>query len=64
MGPLESENKWKEWESKYINYFSTLIGVNGVPLSYVVRAKDNTDANGDFHNFIDKTISCAPLKGD
>ena len=36
-GPLESENKWKEWESKFINYFSILIGFNRVPLSYVVQ---------------------------
>ena len=35
-GTLESEKKLKEWESKLINYVSTLIGVNGVPLSYVV----------------------------
>ena len=60
LGPLESDNTWKEWESKFINCLSTLIGVNGVPISYVVRVKDNSDANGDFPNFIDKTIACAP----
>ena len=27
LGPSESENKWKEWESKSINYLS----VDGVP---------------------------------
>ena len=26
--PLESENKWKVWESKFINYLSTLIVFN------------------------------------
>ena len=31
-GPLESENKWKESRSKFINYLSTLIGVNVFPL--------------------------------
>ena len=36
-GTLESEKKLKEWESKLMNYVSKLIGVNGVPLSYVVR---------------------------
>ena len=64
LGPLGLENKWKEWESKFINYLYALIGVNRVPLYYVVRGKDNPDANGEFPNFIDKTISCAPLKGD
>ena len=49
--PLESENKLKEWESEFINYFSTLIGVNGFFLSRVVREKDNSDADRDFPNF-------------
>ena len=43
---------------------STLIGVNGVSLYYVVQEKDNPDANGDFPNFIENIIACAPLKGD
>ena len=60
--PLESENKLKEWESEFINYFSTLIGVNGFFLSRVVREKDNSDADRDFPNFFYKTIACAPLK--
>ena len=30
----------------------------------MVREKDNPDAKGDLLNFIDKTIACAPLKGD
>ena len=61
-GPLDSENKWKECESKLINYFSTLIGVNGVSLYCMVWGKDNLDANVDSLNFIYKTISCEPLK--
>ena len=63
-GPMESENNFKEWKSKFINYFSTLIGVNGVPLSRMVLEKYNPDAKGDFPNYIENTISCAPLKGD
>ena len=27
-----------------------------------MQEKENPDANGDFPNFIDKTIVCAPLK--
>ena len=64
LGPLESENKRKEWESKFINYLSTLIGVNGVPLSHVVQEKEIPDENGDLPNFIDKKTACAPLNGD
>ena len=44
-GPLESENTCKEWESKFINNLSTLIGVNWFPMSYVVLENDNTDEN-------------------
>ena len=61
-GPLDSEKKWNEWESKLINYLSTLIVVNGVPLSYMVREKDNPDENGDYPNLIDKAIACNPLE--
>ena len=49
---------------KLFNFLSTLIGVNGVPLYYVVRGKYNPDANREFPTFIDKTIACAPLKRD
>ena len=60
--PLESKKKWKEWESKLINYLSKLIGCNVVLLSNMVWEKDNTDKNGDLPNFIDKTIACEPIK--
>ena len=59
---LESENKWKEWESKFINYLFIFIGVNVVPFSYMMQKTDNPDENGYFPNFIDKTRACAPLK--
>ena len=59
-----SQKKRKEWESKYLNYLSTFIGVNGVPLSYVVWEKYNPYENGDSTNFIYKTIACAPLEGN
>ena len=49
---------------KFINYLSTIIGFNVVPLYYVVREKDNPDANGDFPDLIDKMIKCEPLKDD
>ena len=32
-GPLLSENKWRDWEPKFTNYLSTIIGMNCVPLS-------------------------------
>ena len=44
--------------------FFTIIGVNGIPLSYVVQKYDKPDANGDFPNFIDNMITCAPFMVD
>ena len=54
----------ENWDSKFTNDLSTLIGVNGVTLSNVVRENNNPDSNEKFPNFIDNTISCVPLKGD
>ena len=40
----------------------TILGVNRVPLSYVVRENDDPDPEG--HNtFVQKCIACAPLTG-
>ena len=36
-GKLKDERKWPEWEPAFMNYLSTIPGVSGVPLSYVVR---------------------------
>ena len=62
-GPLVSENKWIEWEPKFVNYLSTLIGMNVVPLSYIVRENDNPDHVGPHANFTEECIACAPLRG-
>ena len=40
-GFLKSEPKWLEWETKFINYLSTIPGVDGLPLSYVIREEEN-----------------------
>ena len=63
-GPLVNERKWKEWETKFDNYLSTLIGSNGVPLSYVIRTNDDPPADiSDLSNWTSRTIACAPLSG-
>ena len=35
--PLVSEAKWLDWEHAFDNYLSSAFGVDGVPLSYVIR---------------------------
>ena len=63
-GPLESERKWKQWEERFINYTRAHMGAAGVPLSYVIRENDAPDLNGDFTDFIARSIACAPLHGE
>ena len=62
-GPLISESKWTEWEPKFSNYLSTLIGMNGIPLSYVIRENDAPDRTGPHTSFTEECIACAPLTG-
>ena len=63
-GKFKDERKWPDWEPAFVNYLSTIPGVNGVPLSYVVRANDQPDHVTDFgEDFNRKIIACAPLHG-
>ena len=46
-------------------YLSTIPGVEGVPLSYVVRANDAPDHQTDFgDDFISRSVAGAPLQGE
>ena len=63
-GMLENERAWKTWEEKFLNYLRCHIGVNGVPLSYVIRENDNPDHATNYADFVNQTIACAPLNGD
>ena len=62
-GPLISENKWVEWEPKFINYLSILIVMNGIPLSYIIQDNDAPDRTTTRANFTEECIACAPLNG-
>lgn len=62
-GSLKSEAKWLQWETKFVNYLTTIPGVDGVPLSYVIREKETPDTGSTFTSFVEKTVASAPLKG-
>ena len=63
-GPLNAEAKWLEWETKFINYLSTIPGVDGLPLSYVIREEENVPWPATtFTSFVEQTIASAPLTG-
>ena len=61
-GKFKDKKKWPDWEPAFMNYLSTIPGVRGVPLSYVVRENDAPDHEMDFgNNFTAHSIACAPL---
>lgn len=62
-GPLKSELIWTEWQPKFVNYLSTILGVGGVPLSYVIRDNEDPDRAEFFANFNEQCIAQAPLDG-
>ena len=61
---LKDERKWPEWYPAFVKYLSTIPGVYGVPLSYVVRDNEAPDHVRDFAgDFTEEIIACAPLDG-
>ena len=62
-GKFKDERKWPEWEPAFVNYLSTIPGVNGVPLSYVIREKEDPDHSGVFESFNERAIACSKLEG-
>ena len=63
LGKFKDEKKWPEWEPSFVNYLSTLIGVNGVPLLYVVRLTASPDPLVNHQSFNERAIACSPLTG-
>lgn len=46
-----------------MDYLSTIPGVSGVPLSYVVRDKETPGGTVEYSSFNEQAIACAPLAG-
>ena len=62
-GKLKDERKWPEWEPSFVNYMSTIPGVTGVPLSYVIRELETPTPDEEYGSFNERSIACAPLSG-
>ena len=61
-GKFKDEKKWPNWDPAFVNYLSTIPGVKGAPLSYVVCANEDPDHETDFEgDFVARSIACAPL---
>ena len=46
-GKLKRQKDWLIWSRGLINYLSTILGQDGVPLSYVIRDDDAPDREGE-----------------
>ena len=63
-GKFKDECKWADWEPAFTNYLSTIPGVYGIPLSYVICENNDPQHNQDFGEaFTQEMISCASLRG-
>jgi hypothetical protein len=63
---LKRQKDWLVWSRSLTNYMLTILGQDGVPLSYIIRENDEPDYDkedeGDF-DFEQLSIKCAPLAG-
>lgn len=61
-GKLKDEKGWNTWEQALSTHLNILVGVNGVPLIYVIR-EDEADPTTEYDTFIEETIAKARLVG-
>ena len=45
-GEMKDNRKWNKWITGFENMLSTILGVSGVPLSYLVREKPDPTPEG------------------
>ena len=62
-GKFKDERKWPEWEKAFVNYLSVIPGVNGIPLSYVVRENEAPEDGEEYASFMERMIKRTPLEG-
>ena len=62
-GKFKDERKWPEWEKAFVNYLSVIPGVNGVPLSYIVREEAEPEEGITYETFNERLGARAPLDG-
>ena len=55
-GPLVNEAMYEDWEPKFLNCLSCILGVKGVPIVYVVQKNVLPTRTGTFPDFIEQTI--------
>jgi hypothetical protein len=61
-GNLRDERQWDKWEKGLKLMLSILMGVNGVPLSYVIREEEHK-RGVQYSSFQDESVAKVSLKG-
>ena len=65
-GNLKGHKNWITWSRELKNYLSTILGQDGVLISYVVRESEAPDYTIELqpdYNFEQLSINCVPLTG-
>lgn len=64
-GKLKDAKGWHDWIKAFTNLLSVIPSVTGIPLSYVIRDKeDEDDKESEFYtDFMDECVAKAPLNG-
>lgn len=62
-GKFKDERNWFEWQEAFENYLSVIPGVNGVPLSYVIREQSQPNDQEEYLNFTERMVGRAPHQG-
>ena len=64
--PLIPDTVWEDWENSLINYLQSRLGIDSIPLSYVIRSDDRPvavlDQNDDLTRYLDLVYN-APFEG-
>jgi len=61
--PLKGGNEFVKFISQLENYLESIIGVNGVPLKYIIRQEVQPGLQEQFDSYHQKVIATAPLQG-
>ena len=64
--PLIQDTIWEDWENSLINYLQAKMGIDNIPLSYVIRSDDRPvavlDQSEDLTRYLDLVYN-APFEG-
>ena len=58
-----NETQWPLFSLAFKNYLSTIIGVFGIPLSYIIRDVDSPVDGEEYNSWTQQAVAWAPLTG-